>query len=399
MKILDLALKDLNQIFRDKRSLLFLILMPVVFTIFMGYAYGSGGNNEAQDNRLVLAWVEENQPGMINSTLYGRLETTNTIRPVRMEKNAALEALQKGELDGILLIPSSLDLMEEQNVSSQLTLLVDPNSAKGQSLYQLVRVPLSQLLSAVEIGQMNVETYGEPSAFETAFKLAWTKWTQSSVQNLVRIEQAVRQDPESWYGDNPYNQASPGILVQFAIMSLIMSAQILVDERKTRTLQRLMTTSMRFWEIIAGHLLAIYSLILLQTILLILFGQLILDVNYLREPLGTLLMAMALSSWVAATGLLIGIIAKSDDQVILYAMLAMFIFSALGGTWFPLEISGGLFAAIGRIFPSTWAMTGLQNILLRGLDLSSVWLPVLILLAYALGFFLLALWRFNKTER
>jgi ABC-2 type transport system permease protein len=97
-------------------------------------------------------------------------------------------------------------------------------------------------------------------------------------------------------------------------------------------------------------------------------------------------------------GLLIGVLAKADDQVILFSLIAMFLFSALGGTWFPLEASGGAFAAIGKALPSAWAMNGYQNILIRGLGLDSAWMPVLILLAYALGFFGLAVWRFRKMD-
>ncbi|MEP7359011.1 MAG: ABC transporter permease, partial [Anaerolineales bacterium] len=94
-------------------------------------------------------------------------------------------------------------------------------------------------------------------------------------------------------------------------------------------------------------------------------------------------------------GLLIGVLAKHEQQVILFGLIAMFLFSALGGTWFPLETAGAAFAAIGRWMPSAWAMTGLQNILIRGLALSSVMLPAGILLAYAAAFFGLAVWRFR----
>ena len=87
-----------------------------------------------------------------------------------------------------------------------------------------------------------------------------------------------------------------------------------------------------------------------------------------------------------------------NDQVILFSMIAMFLFSALGGTWFPLEAAGGAFAAIGKLMPSAWAMNGLQNILIRGLGFESVGLPAVILLAYAGLFFLLAVWRFRRME-
>jgi ABC-2 type transport system permease protein len=118
----------------------------------------------------------------------------------------------------------------------------------------------------------------------------------------------------------------------------------------------------------------------------------------MNAPLGTLLVSVALCLWVSAMGLLIGTIAKDDSQVVLFALMAMFILSGLGGTWFPLEVSSGAFATIGKLMPSAWAMNGYQNILIRGLGLESAWLPTLILLAYALGFFGLAVWRFRKMD-
>jgi ABC-2 type transport system permease protein len=68
----------------------------------------------------------------------------------------------------------------------------------------------------------------------------------------------------------------------------------------------------------------------------------------------------------------------------------------LGGAWFPLEGSGTALAALGKLTPGAWAMTGFQNILIRGLDTASVLLPVGVLLAYAASFFSLAVWRFKS---
>jgi len=397
MKIFDLALKDLSQILRDKKSLLFLVAMPIVFTLFMGFAYSSGGGDENADTRLPLALVAETD-SRLSQMLVERLEASDAVRVVRLEKAEALESFQKGDVAGVLIIPSGFGMQAEGSQNSQLTLIAEANSSEGQSLYQLLRAPISQLMSSVEVANISAETNQNPAEYAPALELAWAKWDENSRLELVRTELAVAQAQESWFGDNPYNQASPGIIVQFAIFGLVTSAQILVSERKTRTLQRLMTTAMRPWEIVAGHLLAMFALTFLQTALLVIFGQFVLGVDYLREPLGTLLVSVALGLWVASMGLLIGTLAKGDDQVILFAMIAMFLFSALGGTWFPLEASGGAFAAIGRLMPSAWAMTGLQNLLIRGLDSASTLLPTGVLLAYALGFFLLAVWRFRKME-
>jgi len=393
MKTLELAMKDLTQVLRDKKNLLFLVAMPLVFTLFMGFAYKSGDANAESDRRLGLAWVEESSANAVSMMLYERLVGSDTVRVERAEKDDALDALYKEDVAGVLVIPAGLG--EE---GAQLTLITDTTGAAGQSLYQMLRVPVAQLMSAVEIGNMSAESIGSPAEYAPALELAWEKWGQNNAQSLVRVEQAVAPEAESWFGDNPYNQASPGMIIQFAIMGLVSSAQILVLERKTRTLQRLMTTAMRPWQTIAGHMLAMLVLVLLQTLVLVVFGQIVLGVDYLRVPFATLVLVVALGVWVAAMGLLIGILAKTDDQVVMYAMLAMFLFSALGGLWFPLEVSGGVFAALGKVMPSAWAMTGLQNILMRGLGMGSVWQPVLVLLAYAAGFFALAVWRFRKAE-
>ena len=138
-----------------------------------------------------------------------------------------------------------------------------------------------------------------------------------------------------------------------------------------------------------------FTVVFAQGLILVLVGQLAFQVDYLRQPVATLLMLAAFSLWVAALGLLVSALAPGEDQVVLYALAAMFLFSALGGAWFPLEIAGGPFAAVGQLMPTHWAMTGLQNIIVRGLDFNAVLLPAGVLLAYAAAFFGLAVWRFK----
>jgi ABC-2 type transport system permease protein len=397
MKILDLVLKDLRQILHDKNSAVFLVAMPIVFTFFMGYAYRSG-ESSAADERIPLAWIEKEPVSELSSMLFNHLQDGNTFEVTRMELDAAQNNLKRGKVDGILVIPTDFDQKVQENKDPQLTLIADTTSTTGQSVYQLLRTPVSQLMSSFEIGHLNAENLDDPNEFLPTVNIAWKKWASHNLDSMVRVEQASGQKEESWFGDNPYNQASPGIIVQFAIIGLVTSGQILMQERKTRTLQRLMTTSMHPWQIIAGHMLAMFTIVFLQTVLMIIFGQFVLKVNYLRVPVGTFLIAISLGLWVSSMGLLIGTVAKSDNQVVLYSMLAMFVFSALGGTWFPLEGAGETFASIARFLPSTWAMTGLQNILIRRLDMASLWQPTAILLAYAFGFFLLAIWRFRKAE-
>lgn len=404
MRIIDLALKDLSQIFRDKRVLLFLVAMPIIFTLFMGFAYKSGKDNDAaRDTRIPLGWVNNDAEGNVSRQLFEMLSNSDAVKLVELTSDAVDESVRKGEVAGVLVVPVGYSEQLQAGKEAQLTLIADTNSAQGQSVFQSLRTPVTQLMSAVEIARLSSETVGkqnDATEFNETFVSASQAWSESDSASLVKVELAIAEDDflGDWYGDNPYNQASPGILVQFAIMSLVTSGQILVQERKTRTLQRMMSTSMRSWEVIAGHTLAMFGVVFFQIALLVVFGQLAVGVDYMNAPLGTLLVSVSLSLWVAAMGLLIGTLAKDDSQVVLFALMGMFILSALGGTWFPLEVSSGAFALIGKLMPSAWAMTGYQNILMRGLGLESAWMPTLILLVYAFGFFVLAVWRFRKME-
>jgi len=147
-----------------------------------------------------------------------------------------------------------------------------------------------------------------------------------------------------------------------------------------------------------GHYLSIFLLIFIQFIILITFAQLALNVNYLRAPVATLLMACSAALCISALGLLIGILARTEEQAIMFSLIPMFIFAGLGGAWVPLEVTGPTFQAIGHLSPIAWGMDGFENILARGLGFNSVVLPAAALLVYALFFFIVAVQRFRRVE-
>ena len=265
MKMIDLALKDISQMLRDKRSLLFLVAMPIIFTLFMGFAYrGSSPDDKAADTRISLALVDPQPESRLSKMFAARLASSAVIRTVSMSEAAAMEAFHNGQVAGVLLVPSGFG----EKAQGQLKLIAQAGSSQGQSFYQSLRLPISELFSAVEIAHISADVQAKPEEYAPSLALAWNKWEANANIHLVRVEQAVAKQAQSedWTGGNPYNQSSPGILVQFAIFGLMTSAQILVQERKSRTMQRLMTTAMRPWQIVAGHLLAMFALTFLQSL-------------------------------------------------------------------------------------------------------------------------------------
>jgi ABC-2 type transport system permease protein len=67
--------------------------------------------------------------------------------------------------------------------------------------------------------------------------------------------------------------------------------------------------------------------------------------------------------------------------------------SALGGAWWPLEVTPSAYQAVVKILPTTWAMIGFNDVILRGQGVAGI-LPVVgVLIAFAAVFFSLGIWR------
>jgi ABC-2 type transport system permease protein len=402
MRIIDLALKDLLQVLHDRKALVFLVLMPVAFTLFFGFIL----SGSISDPRLPVGWINSDGESTLSADLFHLLEESNVIRLVPLEASQAGRAsdqVRDEKLAAAVRVPPGFGAQAVAGNSIPITVIVLPGSPAGATASTAVQAAVNRLLSALTISQISIDTMETQQPFanpgsrlayaQQALVLANQAWVEPSF--IIQGDSSLETSGQAQNPNKGFLQSSPGMIVMFAILGLTTCSMVLFLERSGKTLERLLTTPIRPAEIIGGHLLAVFVVVFLQELMLASFGQLFFGVNYLREPFGSLLMMVALALWVASLGLLIGAISSSAEQVILWSLLAMFLFSALGGAWFPLEVAGKAFSTFGHITPAAWAMDGFQNIVLRGLGTVSTFLPAGALLAFALAFFALAVWRFR----
>jgi ABC-type multidrug transport system permease subunit len=397
MRILDLASKDLSQILRDWKSGLFLLVMPLLFTLFFGFVMGSASSSKPTvDPRLPIGVIDQDK-GSLAVDLKTLLEDSQVVRPVVLDEKEAKQANQMidaGDLAAVVIIPPgyTTQLLADQPI--MLNVIVNQSQPAGQTASRALETVTGRLLGAVEAAHIS-KGISPKSNLQDSLTQAITAWKEPALTVSVEKAMGKATQAEPAVSVSGYAQASAGMMVQFSIFGLITSAMVLVLERKSGTLQRLLSSPIQRAEVIAGHILAMFCIIFAQQVILILVGQFVFGVDYMRQPFAILLMVIVLSLWAASLGLLISAISRQEDQVITLSLIAMFIFAALGGAWFPLEVAGKAFAAIGHVTPTAWAMDGFQNILMRGLEFQSVLIPAGILLVYALAFFGLAIWRFR----
>jgi ABC-2 type transport system permease protein len=396
IRILDIAFKDLLQLSRDFKTFMFLLIMPVLFTFLFGYAFGGFGGNDS-DSRLPVGYLSQDD-SWVTDSLHDLLAESEVIR---LDENvfrsaADLEKLvADGELAAAIIVPDGYGRAVLKDKTARLAVIADTGTATWTTIQADILSVASRLDNAVRTAAIMEEIDAERIPFDYAFEQTLSAWDEPPIAinetSSLAIEEAGDQD-------NALAHTSPGMMLQFAIAGLLTAAQIIVTERKSRTLQRLLTTATRRIHIVFGHYLAIFTLIFTQFTILIIFGQFALKVDYLRLPNATMLVAFSAALCISALGLLIGILARTEEQAITFSLIPMFVFSGLGGAWVPLEFTSATFQAIGHISPVAWGMDGFENIVARGLGFESVLLPAAALAGYAVVFFILAVWRLNAAE-
>jgi ABC-2 type transport system permease protein len=395
IRILDIAFKDLLQLSRDFKTFMFLLIMPILFTFLFGYAFGGFGGNES-DSRVPVGYISLDD-SWVTDELHDLLDKSEVIR---LDKNIFRSAsdLEKlvadGELAAAIIVPDGYGRAVLKDKTIRLTVLADTGTQAWTTIEAEILTAASRVDGAVRTAAIMEQFELEGVPFDYAFDEMLAAWDEPPIAIKETSSLVIEEGGEN----NALAHTSPGMMLQFAIAGLLTAAQVIVTERKSRTLQRLLTTATRRIHIVLGHFLAIFLLIFTQFIILIIFGQFALQVNYLRLPSATLLVAFTAALCISAMGLLIGILARTEEQAITFSLVPMFVFSGLGGAWVPLEFTGKTFQTIGHISPVAWGMDGFENIVARGLGFESVLMPCVALAGYAIVFFILAVWRLNAAE-
>ena len=397
MRIIHLAIKDLSQIIKDWKSGLFLLIMPLLFTLFFGFILGSATAPKPEIDPRLPVGVIDRDGGILSANLQTLLEESDVIRPVMLiqdELESADQKVRNGDLAAVVVIPAGYSDQRLADQPIPLDVIIDMNQPSGQTVSRALETVSGRLLGAVEAAHISQSALPQNNLYDSLAN-AISAWQDPALTVAVVKATGQAAEEQGTTSVSGYAQASAGMMVQFSIFGLITSAMVLMLERKSGTLQRLLTSPIRRYEVIAGHVLAMFCTVFAQQLILVIVGQLVFGVDYARQPLAILLMISVLSLWAASLGLLISALSRKEDQVITLSLISMFVFAAMGGAWFPLEVAGKAFATVGHIMPTAWAMDGFQNILIRGLEFQSVLLPAGILLLYALAFFGLAIWRFR----
>jgi len=394
-----LARKDLLETARDRLSFIFILIMPLAFTLFFGLLFGAGSAAE----KLPLA-VWDADGGDAAKQLVARLEESPVVRVVVKTGDDLEQWMADDRAAAGLIVPEGYSAAVAAGEQADLTIVATQGSSGAQTAASEIRslageqvtVELASRAAAEAVWRTRSYPAGADPAAQDAVRIrpvvAQALASPAASVDVVEAGAAANQTPSGFV------LSSPGMMVNFILFSLMTAGIALITERQNGTLQRLMTTRLRRWELIGGKAAGMFLLTFVQQILLIGVAQVFFGVDYLRDPAALLVMMMSLSLVASTLGLLLASVLKSEQALIATTVLVSMAIAALSGAWFPLEITGEAFQTVGHVLPTAWILDGLRGIIVRGFDVADVLPAFAVSVVWAAGFFAVAVWRFRLSD-
>jgi ABC-2 type transport system permease protein len=394
-KILAIAWKDAITRFASPSELLFFIILPVVFTFLLAGGTPSGD----EDPRISLVVVDEAKTS-ISGQIIAELENSTAVRPEVATREEAQGQFDERRAEVIFIIPAGIDVESLQKGSAEVELLQQPNNMNATVAERAVLTAIRRVSSAISAAQNAVSqretiqpfaSEAEKQAyFESSLQMAQS--IQKDTPERVTVVEGLTEDQVDY---DPRANTSAGQLITWVFIPLFGISALFAYERQQGTLRRLLTTPSNKATFLLGTISGQVGMALIQMLLLVGFGIVAMKLNWGREPLALFIILLASALAAAAFGTLMGTFIKTEGQASGLSVMFGMVFALLGGCWYPMELFPSAVQNAVKILPTTWAMQGLLDLVLRGGGLQHILPEAGVLLGFAVIFFSVGVWRFQ----
>ncbi len=361
--------KEFIHILRDPRTLAVMLVMPVVELILLGYTATTDirhlhvavydADHTAQSRQLIDAY---------NASDYFKISNY-----VQSEGEMAT-LLDRGDIRAGLVIPAGYGDNLVKGATAQVAFVIDGSDPS---------VATTAFAASQSVGQaLNTQIIQQRLGID--------------VTSLGGVD--VR--PRVWYNPdlrsaNYMIPALIGLILQF--LTILFTAQTIVREREQGTIEQLVVTPIKAWELVVGKLIPYVVIAFFDLAEVLVIGVLWFDV-----PMHGSLVLLAGESLLfllttLGLGLFISSSAKTQQEAFLLAMMINLPGIFLSGFFFPLEAMPPAFQALSYLIPLRYMLIILRSIVVKGVGLDAFSDQTLALVIFAIVIMTAASLRFKKS--
>lgn len=374
-KILTIGWKDLLVIFRDRGALVLMLAAPFVLTVGMGLITGAFSDSDTgtglADIPLVIVNEDSGELGAALAETFASDDLANLLQPVLLDDTAeARRRVDDDEIAAAVFIPAGFtdSIIPQQETGAPgvpAAIEVYANPARPISA-GVVESVVQGFVSQVETGVLSVEVamtqLVQSGRVSLADMDALAGMGQEMGARLV-VEPAaapieIRRETAA-AGDDNFNALTyfaPAMAVAFLMYTVSLGGRSILAEREEGTLPRLLASPTSAVQVLAGKMVGIFLTGVAQVGVLILASTLLFGLRW-GDPLGVLLLVVAVSAAATGWGVLLAAFARNSGQVATYGSAMMLLFAIVGGSFVPVA-RDTLMAQVGKITPNAWAIDG-----------------------------------------
>jgi ABC-2 type transport system permease protein len=369
-RLISIIRKEFIQIFRDMRTLIMILIIPIMQLFLLGYSATSDVRN------IPLAVLDQSRSYESRALLDSYRAADYFKIAYMVTSEAEIEALiSSGDARAAVIIPP--DYAQRLNEGdAQVAFILDGSDPTSAS----TALSAAQLISQAHATEILAERFARSGL-------------------SLQVQQPVEARTTVWYNPDMISAhfMIPGVIgmILYAIAA-ILTATSVVRERERGTIEQLIVTPIRSWELIVGKLMPYVILGFLNTLEVLAVGH-----WWFGMPIrGDLGLILVLSVVFLATGLGIGLfastIANTQQEAMLTVWLTLLPSIFLSGFFFPLEAMPRILQWISYLMPLRYYLVIIRSLLLKGVGLDMIRTEVFAMTVFAIGIMTAAAMRFRK---
>ncbi len=336
----------------------------------------------------------------ISQQMIKELETSTAVRPEVVSRDKAQSLFDDRRADVVLLIPAGHYIASIQSGSSEVELLQKPTNMNATGAERAASTAIRRVSSAISAAgnavqqRESIQPFASEAERQSYFEasLERARTIQQEAPERVTVMEGITEDQVEY---DPRANTSAGQLITWVFIPLFGISALFAYERQQGTLRRLLTTPATKATFLLGTITGQVAMALVQMFLLVGFGILVMKLGWGREPLALFVILLTSALAAAAFGTTMGTFIKSEGQASGLSVMFGMVFALMGGCWYPLELFPSAIQNAVKVLPTTWAMQGMLDLVLRGGGLQDVLPEAAVLLGFAAIFFSVGVWRFR----